>query len=79
MPTSPGDGRMTHTVLQVADHLQVSRDSVERLIHTGALNAINVSTGGRARLRVTQSELDRFIADREIPNVRAPRRIGRAS
>lgn len=64
------------TVKEVGQRLGVSHDSVARLLASGALRAIDVrTTGTKARLRVSEAELQRFLRDREIPT--ASRRASR--
>lgn len=57
----------------VADRLGVSRDSVERLIASGALPAVDMRAGGnRPRLRVTEDALAEFIKARALPSLTSP-------
>ena len=58
------------TTAQAAKRLGLEGEAgsrhVLRLIDTGALAAINVSTGTeRPRWRITEAEVERYIADRE--------------
>lgn len=60
-----------YTIDATAELLAVSPDVVERLIHSGALSAVNVSAGTkRPRLRVRDEDLANFIASRSIGSVR---------
>ncbi len=49
---------MIYTLEQVAEKLQVSVQTVRRLIKEGKLKAIRVGI----QMRVTQEELDRFLS-----------------
>lgn len=49
------------TLPQVAERLNLSADSVRRLIDAGRLEAVNVSAGARRRWRVQEDALQRFI------------------
>jgi excisionase family DNA binding protein len=60
------------TIGEVARHLRVSRDTVERLIHNGNLRAVNV--GSRSTLvsrrrcwRVSVESLEAFLEGRASP------------
>ena len=48
---------------EVADALRVSRGSVYRLLERGELYAVRLGSGPKARIRVADSELERFLAD----------------
>ena len=53
--------RLLLSTREAAAALGVSRDTVLRLIHGGALAAVDVSVGGRVRVRVRPADLERFI------------------
>ena len=62
-------GKNWFTVREVMMQLQVSRDTVERWIHSGQLRAVNVGAVphhgvGRASWRVGATQLDEFLATR---------------
>ena len=52
------------TIDEAAAELRISGKSVHRLISAGELAACDVSTGKRARTRVTRRALERFIEAR---------------
>lgn len=61
-----------------ADRLGISRDSVERLIASGDLAAVDIRAGGnRPRLRVAETDLAAFIAARALPTLAPASRRGR--
>ena len=66
---------MMVTTAQAADALQVSADTVLRLIRSGALPAVNLGQGSRReRLRIRVSDLTAYV-DRGAPEAkRASRR-----
>lgn len=72
------------TVGEVARHLRVSRDTVERWIHNGNLRAVNVGTRStlvsrRCCWRVSMESLEAFLEGRAspLPPPRSPRvRLG---
>jgi putative molybdopterin biosynthesis protein len=49
---------MVYTVEQVADILQVSANTVRKLIKEGKLKTVRVGV----QIRITQQELDRFLS-----------------
>jgi excisionase family DNA binding protein len=55
--TKPREDPMIYTLEQVADRLQVSVQTVRRLIKEGRLKAVRVGV----QLRVTQEALDEFL------------------
>jgi len=62
------------TPAEVADRLRFARaDRVYEMINAGELLASNVGSGSRPRWRVSEVELERFLARREKP-VRAKRK-----
>jgi excisionase family DNA binding protein len=52
------------TVVQVAEWLQVHPDTVKRWLRDGNLKGFRLG-GNRAGWRVRESELERFVRDRE--------------
>ena len=57
------------TIQDIADLLRVSRDTVERWIHTGQLRAVDVSSdkarsGRRTSWRISTNSLERFLEAR---------------
>lgn len=69
-------GSLLMTLRQVGDELQVSEDSVFRLIKSGQLAATDVGTGSRSRTRVQRSEVERFIKARTTASTRTTSRRG---
>ena len=53
---------LAYTTAQVADLLQVSPDTVQRLVKKGALRPVPHLTG---KIRIPVAELERFMADTE--------------
>ena len=71
-------GAIAFTAVQVAEKLQVSRETVELWIRRGELKALNASlkpNSARPRLRVTEESLAAFMAARSVgpPAPRAKR------
>lgn len=76
------------TVLQAAERLGVSDDTVRNLVHAGKLSYVRVTTGDKkGPLRFTEADLDAFIqrnrrvaaAEKEYPDVsRVPHRKRRS-
>ena len=70
------------TVKDVAEWLQVSRDTVERWIHAGTVRAVDVSSGGngssrRPSWRISSASLQEFMhrrANYVPPERRKPKR-----
>ena len=66
------DGRRL-SVARVAQRLDVSTDTVLRLINAGELRAANVGTGRKARWSVAERDLEAFLERRtNAPAPRAP-------
>lgn len=59
-----------YSVEKAAEILDVSTSTVERLIHCGALAAVNVSAAKRPKIRITDKAIAEFVANRSIGNVR---------
>ena len=56
----------TLTVEQAAAELEVHKQTVYRLIYSGALAYTNISTGRkRARIRITRAALEQYLRERE--------------
>jgi excisionase family DNA binding protein len=55
------------TTTEAGHVLGVSRDSVLRLIRSGGLRVVDVSTGGRPRLRIRDDDLDAWIDAHTAP------------
>jgi excisionase family DNA binding protein len=55
------------TVAEVQDRLHLAKsDSVLKLIHSGALRAVNIAAGSRRALwRISEADLDAFLASRQ--------------
>lgn len=65
------------TVAEAGERCGISRQSVERLIAAGELEAIDVrSSGTRPRLRIAEVELERWLKTRAIKSTK--RRNGAA-
>ena len=60
MQTYPG--KMTLTVSEVADYLDIRRQTVSHIIEEGDLAAANVGTGKNKIYRVTPQSLARFLS-----------------
>lgn len=63
-PTGPTAARLS--TRDVADRLGVSDNTVLRLVGSGELAAVNVSTKGRARLRYSEEAVAALIAARAV-------------
>lgn len=59
------------TVAQVAKRLGVGKATVQRRIKTGELAVINVGTALRKKLRVSETDYQRYLASRRITRGRA--------
>ncbi|GGK11287.1 hypothetical protein GCM10008955_00670 [Deinococcus malanensis] len=58
--------RKAHTFDQAAEHLGVSRETIRQLVHAGELLCFTVTSHVDARSkRISDAELDRYIAKRE--------------
>jgi excisionase family DNA binding protein len=62
------------TVNQIADKLQVHRDTVVNWIRKGELLAINIAMSGKPRYRITQEALDGFVLRRRAVDGPPPAR-----
>lgn len=73
------------TVVQAAERLSVSDDTIRALVHAGKLSHVRVGIGGKkARIRFTEADLEAYIdrnrrvapadAERSKEIVRVPRR-----
>lgn len=69
-----GDGKSERewlTIQDAADELQVSRDTIERLIGSGKLRASEITTnkgiGQRHRYRIRRDWLDQYLLDHVAP------------
>lgn len=62
------------TTAEVAQLLGVSSHTITRLINTGKLPAINVSTGRRASYRVEPADVEAFKEQRAVRVAPKPRR-----
>ena len=51
------------TVKQIAEHLNVHVNTVRRWLESGQLHGVNL--GGSTGWRIRQSELERFLKERE--------------
>lgn len=64
-----------HTVADVAVILDSTADQVVALIHAGYLPALNIAANpGRPRWRISQEQLDTFIASRSAKPTQAQTR-----
>lgn len=52
------------TTTEAGTYLGISRDSVLRHIHAGAIRTVNVGTATRPRLRIRPVDLDAFVDSR---------------
>ncbi len=66
-PAGAGRAPQLLTLKEVGTRLGISHDSVQRLVTAGSLAVVDVSTGTRPRLRISESALAAFIAARTIP------------
>lgn len=57
-----------YTPADLAEHLQVSVDTIKRRIVSGQLAASNIGTATRPKYRVTQSQLDEYLDSRLVRN-----------
>lgn len=58
-----------YTIKEVADLLSCSKNHVYRLISSGELTAVNIAAAAnasRAKYRVTQADLDRYLESRAL-------------
>jgi excisionase family DNA binding protein len=67
-----------YKIADIARILHVSRDTVRGWIGSGALSAINVGSQ-KPRYRVSQEELDRFVASKTVVPVEGARRRSRVT
>lgn len=56
--------RLMYSIPETSELLGISRTTVYQLIQRGELHAIEVGTGGRARLRIRAKDLSDFVEDR---------------
>lgn len=77
MTTARGPARRVGrhlTIEQVAERLQVSKRTVQRLVAGGALPATNIAVKtGACRLRVDETDLAEFLAKRRVAPLRTRR------
>lgn len=69
---------MTYTVNQIAEKLQVHRDTVVGWIRKGELLALNVAMSGKPRYRITEDALEGFKLRRRAVDGPPPPRIRRS-
>jgi len=60
-----------YKVTEVAEMLSVSREQVHQLISDGSLAAINVGRHAKKYWRVSQTDLDAFLASQRAKNTYA--------
>ena len=62
-------GPHSYTVVEAAERLRICTRTLRRMIAAGEITSIDIRrTGaGRARLRITAAELDRYMHSRAIP------------
>lgn len=66
-PKKPNSSDLVlHRVDEAAEVLRTHPQSVYRLIWSGQLAVVDISTGKRPRLRVDDVELKRFVASRKV-------------
>jgi excisionase family DNA binding protein len=60
---------VTLTVEQAAQQLGISKEMVRKLIRTRELRASNVGSPSKPMYRVRQTELEKFLDDREVTGI----------
>ena len=58
-----------YTLDEVAERMQITKRTVQRLIKAGKLKSINLGVGKRPVIRVWQKELDRFVSEQYEGNL----------